>query len=228
MENAEQLPKMEQDVEAAFKRHQSIMPKVKQAYDEVIGKVFADLSPSDLEAFSAILLEKENSVLSTEELVNTMRTQMAIVLGKMNQSFFDRNDVENKLVTLEVLKEKFASYEGKDWFVDIHIQSATQPLEFIFTLRNSLSPEELTRPLRMRLLDSSIRFMERQLEAQQKHLEISMAKSQANRERLQSMQNERVKLTARMEQQTAQYKEIRPQLLELQHSINNSYLPPEN
>ncbi|KAH8257919.1 hypothetical protein KR038_002985 [Drosophila bunnanda] len=208
MENAEQVPKMEEDVEAAFKRHQSIMPQVKKAYDEVIGQVFADLSPSDLQAFSAILLEREKSVLSTEELVNTMRTQMTIVLGKMNQSFFDRNDVETKLVTLEVLKEKFAPYQGKEW--------------------TSLSPEEITRPLRMRLLDSSIRFMERQLEAQQNQLDISMAKSKANRERLQTLQNERVKLTAKMEQQTAQYKEIRPQLLELQHSINNSYLPPEN
>ncbi|KAH8301438.1 uncharacterized protein Nnf1a [Drosophila kikkawai] len=207
MENVEQLAKMEEDVEAAFKRHQSIMPQVKQEYDKVIGQVFADLSPSDLQAFSDILLEHEDSVLDTEELVNTMRTQMTTVLGKMNQFFFDKNDVENKLVTLEVLKEKFAPYEGKDW--------------------NSLSPEELTRPLRMRLLDSSIRFMERQLEAQQKDLEISMAKSKANRERLQTVQNERVKLTAKMEQQTAQYKDIR-QLLELQHSINNSYLPPEN
>ncbi|XP_020806767.1 uncharacterized protein LOC110182930 [Drosophila serrata] len=208
MENAEQVHKMEDDVEAAFKRHQRIIPQVKKAYDEAIGQVFADLSPSDLQAFSAILLQHENSVLSTEELVTNMRTQMTIVLGKMNQSFFDRNDVENKLVTLEVLKEKFAPYEGKDW--------------------TRLTPEELTRPVRMRLLDSSIRFMERQLEAQQKQLEISMAKSKANRERLQSVQNERVKLTAKMEQQTAQYKEIRPQLLELQHSINNSHLPPEN
>jgi len=35
-----------------------------------------------------------------------------------------------------------------------------------------VSPEELTRPLRMNSLDLSIRFMERQIKTQEKELEV--------------------------------------------------------
>ncbi|KAH8372805.1 hypothetical protein KR009_005174 [Drosophila setifemur] len=242
--------KNEEEIEAQFVRHQGIISQVKHAYEEAIGQVFADLrqenylvrqfninvqfdcSSADLEAFAAIQAGQGDSYLATDELVNELRRQMTAILTKMNQHFFDSNDVENKLMTLEVLKEKFAPHAGKDWNV------------------NGMSPEEVTRPLRMRFLDSSIRVMERKLEAQQKELEvcfpsyqlieilisqinylyfqIALAKSIANRKRFQTVQNERVKCNVKMEQQMAQYKELEPQLLQLEKSINNSFLPPDS
>lgn len=90
-------------------------------------------SPSDLRAFSAIIAEHEDSILDTEKLVNTMRTQMTTILANVTRNFFDGNDIENKLVTLEVLKAKFAPYEGKDWSVD-NQKYSLQLLDFISTL----------------------------------------------------------------------------------------------
>ncbi|XP_017051177.1 uncharacterized protein LOC108094866 [Drosophila ficusphila] len=199
-----------EETEAAFKRHEGIGAQVKQAYDEAIGQIFSDLSPSDLDAWATIFEEHEDSSLDTESLINNTSSRMTKVVHEMNKCFFASNDVENKLITLEMLKEHFAAYEGKNW-------------KF-----NNISPEELTRPLRMRNLDFSLYFMQRQLEAQAKELEIGMFKSIANRERLQNVQNERVKLTAKIELHLCQYKDLKPQLIELDQAINNSYLAKEN
>ncbi|XP_017072716.1 uncharacterized protein LOC108108971 [Drosophila eugracilis] len=180
--------------EAAYKRHKGIGPQVRQAYDKAIGQIFAELSSSDLEEFKVLYEKHENSDLDTETIINSTRSLMTKVVLEMNQCFFEGNDVENKLATLEMLKELFARYEGKDWNV------------------NAAAPEELTRPLRMRSLDFSIHFMERQLEAQEKELEIAMAKSNANRERLKNVQDERVKLHVKIEEQLSLYREINQEI----------------
>ncbi|XP_033252362.1 uncharacterized protein LOC117191664 [Drosophila miranda] len=150
--NAEPDP---EDIEAAY-RHSQIVPEVKRAYQEAISKVFADLSAEDLAPFAAIHAEHGDTYLATDELVAAMRHKMTTILSKLNQHFFDNNDAENKLVVLEMLKEKFAPYEGHNWNV------------------NHLSPEEYTRPERRRLLDSSICVMERELAAQEKALEVCL------------------------------------------------------
>ncbi|EDV55327.1 uncharacterized protein LOC6547396 [Drosophila erecta] len=184
-----------EDSEAAFKRHESVGPQVKLAYEEAINKIFADLSGSDLQAWDAIYQEHENSALDTESIVDRTRSLMTKVVVEMNRCFFDSNDVANKLQTLEMLKEHFDAYEGKEW----NFYTA--------------APDELTRPLRMRYLDFSLEFMEQQLASQAKELEIAMAKSNAHRERLQNIHDERLKLSAIMEQQLSQYDKVKPDLI---------------
>ncbi|XP_017123156.1 uncharacterized protein LOC108143346 [Drosophila elegans] len=178
------------NAEAAFKRHQGIGLQVKQAYEEAIGQIFADLNCSDLDACEAIYRSDNESDLDTENLLNRTRNLMTKVVLEMNRCFFESNNVENKLTTLEMLKEHFAPYEGKDWNI------------------NAASPKHLTRPLRMRHLDFSLSFMDQQLESQEKQLEIAMAKSNENRQRLQKMQDERVKLKAKIEHQLLQYQKF--------------------
>ncbi|XP_017003224.2 uncharacterized protein Nnf1a [Drosophila takahashii] len=201
-----------EDAEAAFKRHEGIVTQVKQAYEETIEKIFGDLSPSDLEACAAIYEEHEDSALDTEDIINRTRCLMTKAVLKLNGCFFDSNDVGNKLTSLEMLKEHFAQYEGKDWHWNF----------------NTTAPEELTRPLRMRYMDFSLNFMEQQLESQEKELEIAMAKSKANRERIHKVQDERLKLSAQLEQQLSQYQEIKPEIIKLEQTINDSYLTTEN
>lgn len=46
-----------------------------------------------------------------------MRTKIVQVLSQINEHFFVANDVGKKLITLEVLKEKFAAYEGHNWYL---------------------------------------------------------------------------------------------------------------
>ncbi|XP_017132083.1 uncharacterized protein LOC108149177 [Drosophila elegans] len=193
---------MEEETETAFERHQAIIPQVKKAYDEVIQQIFADLSPSDLDVCAAILEEKEDTCLDTEQMINSTRRLMTKIVLDVNQCFFTGNDVKTKLTTLEMLKEQFAAHEGKDWNF------------------NGVSPEELTRPLRMHSLALSIRFMERQLKSQEKELEIAMAKSNANRQLVRDVQSERVKLGVIIQEQLAQYQEMMPQLIDIERSIN--------
>ncbi|XP_016989461.2 uncharacterized protein LOC108051758 [Drosophila rhopaloa] len=200
----------EEDSETVFQRHKGIGSQVKQAYEEAIGQMFANLNRSELDVFEAIFKEHEDYDLDTENLFNRTRNLMTKVVLEMNRCFFASNDVDNKLTTLEMLKEHFAPYEGKDWNF------------------NTVSPEKLTRPLRMRHLDFSIGFMEGQLKSQEKQLEIAMAKSIENRERLQDVQNKRVKLKAKIEQQLSQYQNIEPQLNKLDQLINNIFLTTEN
>ncbi|EDW48719.1 uncharacterized protein LOC6610094 [Drosophila sechellia] len=190
-----------EDSEAAFKRHESIGPKVKQAYEEAIKQIFADLSCSDMQAWDAIYQEHEQSALDTQSIVDRTRSLMTKVVLEMNRCFFASNDVPNKLQTLEMLKEHFAGYEGKKWNL------------------NTAAPDELTRPLRMRFLDFSLEFMEQQLASQAKELEIAMAKSNANRERLQHIHDQRLKLSAQMEQQLSQYEKVKPELIKLDETM---------
>lgn len=46
-----------------------------------------------------------------------------------------------------------------------------------------------------------------------------MRKSKENRARLQNIQNERVKLSAMMQQQSADYKEMTPKLIEINKKL---------
>ncbi|EDV57271.1 uncharacterized protein LOC6542934 [Drosophila erecta] len=199
----------EEASEAAFKRLQAIIPQVKQAYEEAIGQIFLDLSPSDLESCASILEAHESTRLDTEQVVNSTRRLMTKVVLDVNQCFFAGNDVETKLTTLEMLKEQFAPYKGKNWNF------------------NSLSPEELTRPLRMHNLELSIRFMEKQLQIQEKELEMAMNKSIQNRQLVHDVHAERVKVGCMMKEQMAEYEDIKPQLMEMERLINDLYLQEE-
>ncbi|EDX03261.1 uncharacterized protein LOC6730495 [Drosophila simulans] len=197
---------IEEDTEAAFKRLQAVIPQVKQAYEEAIGQIFSDLNSSDLESCASILEEHESTSLDTEQIVSSTRRLMTKIVLDVNQCFFSGNDVETKLTTLEMLKEQFAAHEGKNWNF------------------NSLSPEELTRPLRMHNLNLSIAFMEQQLKIQEKELEIAMAKSIKNRQLIHDVHAERLKVGCMMKQQMAEYQAIKPQLMEMERLINDSYL----
>ncbi|KAH8365100.1 hypothetical protein KR084_001718, partial [Drosophila pseudotakahashii] len=201
-----------EDAEAAFKRHEGIVSQVKQAYEEATGKIFVDLSPSDLEPCKVIYEEHEDSSLDTEDIINRTSGFMTKAVLELNGCFFDSNDVGNKLTTLEMLKEQFGQYEGKDWHWNF----------------NTTAPDELTRPLRMRYMDFSLNFMEQQLESQEKELEIAMAKSKANRDRILKVQDERLKLSAQLELQLSQYQEAKPELIKLEQTTNDSYLTTES
>lgn len=74
-------------------------------------------SPECLEPFASILLQHENTVLNKETVIERTRTKIAQVLSQINEHFYVANDVGKKLITLEVLKEKFAPYEGHHWYV---------------------------------------------------------------------------------------------------------------
>ncbi|XP_016992242.1 uncharacterized protein LOC108054007 [Drosophila rhopaloa] len=200
---------MEDDTEYAFKQHEAIIPQVIEAYDEAIQQIFADLSSSDLDVCAAILEENEDSCLDTTQIINSTRRLMTKIVLDVNQCFFAGSDVRTKLTTLEMLKEQFSNHEGKDW--NFH----------------SVSPEELTRPLRMHSLDLSIRFIERQLKVQEMELKIAIGNSKANRQIIRDVQSDRVKLGVMIQEQMAGYQEIKPQLIEIERSINDSHLPSE-
>ncbi|XP_017868759.1 PREDICTED: uncharacterized protein LOC108617466 [Drosophila arizonae] len=187
----------EPNIEEAFQRHSPIAVKVKGEYEKALIDLFADMGPICLEPFAAILLEHENTILNKDTLIERVRMRMSQLLPKINENFFISNDVGKKLITLEVLKEKFEPYKGTNWQV------------------HKLTPEERTRPVRMRLMDSSIRFIQKQINAQEKAIEIALAKSKENRERIQNIQNERVKLYALMQQQMGYYEEMEPKLMDL-------------
>lgn len=68
-----------------------------------------------LEPFAAILLEHENTILNKDTLIERVRARMSQVLPKINDNFFVSNDVGKKLITMEVLKEKFEPYKGTNW-----------------------------------------------------------------------------------------------------------------
>jgi len=53
-----------------------------------------------------------------------------------------------------------------------------------------------------------------------------MAKSIENRQRIQDVQAERVKVGHLIKERMAQYQEIKPQLTEIERSINNLHMPP--
>ncbi|EDW61396.1 uncharacterized protein Nnf1a [Drosophila virilis] len=197
MSQPARMPVSEPNIEEAFKRHSPIAGKVKAEYDKALMEIFADMGAMCLEPFAAILLEHENTILNKDTLIERVRARMSQALPKINDHFFVSNDVGKKLITMEVLKEKFEPYKGTSWNV------------------HKLTPEERTRPVRMRLMDSSIRFIQKQIVSQEKAIGIAMAKSRENRERIQSIQNERVKLYALMHQQTGYYKEMKPKLMEL-------------
>jgi len=57
--------------------------------------------------------------------------------------------------------------------------------------------------------------------------QIAMTKSIENRQRIQDVQAERVKVGHLIKERMAQYQEIKPQLTEIERSINNLHMPPK-
>ncbi|XP_016957412.1 uncharacterized protein LOC108029566 [Drosophila biarmipes] len=201
-----------EEIEAAFKGHQGTGSQVKKAYEEAIEKTFVDLSASHLEECEAIYEQHEESALDTEYIINRIRSLMTKAVFDLNSCFFASNNLEKKIATLEMLKEQFAHYEGKNWCWNF----------------NTAVPDKLTRPLRMRCLDFSLNFVEQQLKSQEKELEIATAKYNDNRDRVQNLLDERLKLNAKMKQQLSEYNLLKPELIKIGQLINNSYLKTEN
>lgn len=74
-------------------------------------------SPECLEPFASILLQHENTVLNKDTVIERTRARIVQVLSQINEHFYVANDVGKKLITLEVLKEKFEPYKGHSWYV---------------------------------------------------------------------------------------------------------------
>lgn len=201
MSQPTKITSSESNIEETYNRHKPIAAKIQEEYDKALKDVFADMSAACLEPFADILLKHDNTILNKDTLIERMRSRMSKVLPLEHEKFFVANDVGKKLITLEVLKEKFEPYKGTSWNV------------------HKMTPEERTRPVRMRLMDSSIRYIQEQLNSQEKALQTAIAKSKQNRERLQNIQNDRVKLNALMQQQSAYYKQMTPKLLDIQKTL---------
>ncbi|ALC42526.1 Nnf1a [Drosophila busckii] len=185
------------DIAESVNKHNPTANQLKEEYDDALANIFTELSGECLEPFAAILLEHENTILTKDSTIERMRQRMSQLLSQISEQFWSANDVANKLITLEVLKEKFEHCKGTNWNVP------------------AMSPEERTRPVRMRLMGKSIRFLENQIASQEKALEIALTKSRENRERIQHIQNERIKLNALMQQQSDTNREIVPKILDL-------------
>ncbi|KAH8280274.1 hypothetical protein KR018_001325, partial [Drosophila ironensis] len=157
----------------------------------------------NLKAFIAVQKGHGDTVADTKALINNMREKMFDVVMKMNKHFFESNEVETKLLALELLKERFGTFEGREWNV------------------NDMLPNELTRHVRIQILDSSIRYLERKLAPQKLELEAMLAESKATRARIQEIQNERVRLTAFMERQMEEVQAWRSQEEDLREDMGD-------
>lgn len=105
-----------ENVEANYDKYKDFGDKVFRKYEDLYKQMWSKLQPVHLEPFAKILLEHENIALKgQDELTETIRNNLQQQMQQALQNFWHSNSVSEALISLELCKEKFKSYEGHKW-----------------------------------------------------------------------------------------------------------------
>ncbi|KAM7345487.1 nnf1a [Cochliomyia hominivorax] len=191
-----------ENIEANYDKYKDFGDKVFQKYVTIYKQMWSKLNPTHLEPFAKILMERENIVLKgQDELTETIRNNLQKQMQQALQNFWQSNGVSEALISLELCKEKFKSYEGHKWNMD------------------AKTPWERTRPIRMRFKENRLRYLQEQLNFQNKELEKVLQENIGLRKHIQDVKHERVHLLETIANIRKENEEARMEIIKLQEEI---------
>lgn len=115
-------PGKKENVEANFEKFKNFGNIVLEEYSNLYTQMWSNLKSEHMEPFVKTLLEHENIALKGQtELVETIRKNLQQQTQQVLNNFWHSNSVSEALISLEMCKEKFKSYEGQKWYVELMI-----------------------------------------------------------------------------------------------------------
>lgn len=105
-----------EDVEENLAKYKDFGEQVRKEYEELYSVMWSNLNESHLEPFAKVLLERENNQLKgSEQIIEGIRKNLQAQMINALHNFWHGNGVSESLISLEMCKEKFKSYEGHKW-----------------------------------------------------------------------------------------------------------------
>ncbi|XP_065368236.1 uncharacterized protein Nnf1a [Calliphora vicina] len=191
-----------ENVAANYEKFKGFGDKVYQEYDTLYKQMWSKLNAVHLEPFAKILLERENIALKgQDELTETIRHNLQNQMQQALHTFWHSNSVSEALISLEMCKEKFKSYEGHKWNMD------------------DKTPWERTRPTRMRFKENRLRYLQAQLNFQNKQLDEVLQENIALRKNIQDVKHQRIYLMESMGNFRKKIQLAKTEIMELQQQI---------
>ncbi|KAI8119124.1 hypothetical protein FF38_02019 [Lucilia cuprina] len=170
-----------ENVAANYQKFAGFGDNAYKEYETIYKQMWSKLNAGHLEPFAKILMERENIALKAqEELTDTIRQNLQQQMQQALHNFWISNGVSEALISLEMCKEEFKSYEGHKWNMD------------------DKSPWERTRPIRMRFKEKRLRYLQAQLNFQNKQLDEVMQENIALRKQIQDVKHQRIYLMESM------------------------------
>lgn len=105
-----------ENIEANFEKFKNFGSFVYEEYSNLYRRMWSTLKPEHMEPFVETLLQYENIALKDQsELVETIRKNLQLQTEQVFDNFWHSNSVSEALISLEMFKEAFKSYEGQKW-----------------------------------------------------------------------------------------------------------------
>uniref|UniRef100_A0A1A9VGA4 Uncharacterized protein n=1 Tax=Glossina austeni TaxID=7395 RepID=A0A1A9VGA4_GLOAU len=189
----------QQDLVAQYDRFKDFGENARKTYEQLYREMMFSLNVEHLEPFNRVLLKNDEvQIKNMESVIEHMRQKLLEKLLKKWNDFWLSSGVSESLISLEMYKEKFKEYEGKDWKIW------------------NKSPEELTRPIRMQLNGNRIRYLQLQLDYQRDQLDQVLQENIEHRKKLEEIALQRTQLMKMMEEYEKKFELDKPEILRLQ------------
>uniref|UniRef100_A0A1A9ZYB4 Uncharacterized protein n=1 Tax=Glossina pallidipes TaxID=7398 RepID=A0A1A9ZYB4_GLOPL len=189
----------QEDVVAQQDRFKDFGENARKTYEQLYREMMFSLNVEHLEPFNKVLLKNnEVQIKNMENVIEHMRQKLLEKMLKKWNSFWLSSGVSESLISLEMYKEKFKEYEGKDWKIW------------------DKSPKELTRPIRMHLNEKLIRYLQLQLDYQRNQLDQVLQENIEHRKKLEEIALQRTQLMKVMEEYEKKFELDKPEILRLQ------------
>ncbi|KAL9921179.1 nnf1a [Glossina fuscipes fuscipes] len=187
-----------QDLAAQYDRFKDFGENARKTYEQLYREMVFSLNAAHLQPFNRALLKSDDlQIKNMETVIGHMRQKLLEKLLKKWNDFWLGSGVSESLISLEMYKEKFKEYEGKDW-----------------KMWNK-SPKELTRPIRMHLNGNRIRYLQLQLDYQREQLDQVLQENVEHRKKLQEIALQRTQLLKIMEEYEKKFELDKPEILRL-------------
>ncbi|XP_011290977.2 uncharacterized protein LOC105261578 [Musca domestica] len=191
-----------ENVEDNFIKLQDFGENVRQEYERLYNEMWTGLKESHLEPIAKTLMEREKIVLKhREQIVQSVRNNLQKQMINTLNNFWHNAGVSEALISLEMCKEKFKSYEGHSWNLD------------------NKTPLERTLPIRMQFKEKRLRYLQAQLKYQQTQLDEVMQENKSLRQQIHEVKDKRVYLMELLGDYRKQLVVAKPEILRLQMKL---------
>ncbi|XP_053963850.1 uncharacterized protein LOC128866860 [Anastrepha ludens] len=172
----------EHALEAKHRRLRELAEVVRTKYYEAYRQMVSELSPSHIDEFAAVLRDCQKHVVQNQdELTIEIREQLMRSLQSSLDRFWEEYSISNRIAELEMLKEQYKQFEGKEWNIQ------------------QMNPFQRTLPVRMRFKELRLHHLEKQLAHQDLQLETLLQINLRERARINYMEQLRKSMLMRLE-----------------------------
>uniref|UniRef100_A0A1A9WNX0 Uncharacterized protein n=1 Tax=Glossina brevipalpis TaxID=37001 RepID=A0A1A9WNX0_9MUSC len=192
----------QQELIDEYERFGDFVENVRKTYEKLYRELVLPINDAHLQPFTKIPLEKRGILIkNSNALIESLRERLLKHLLTTWNDFWVNGGVSESLILLQMYKEKCKRYEGKNWKMW------------------SKTPLERTRPIRMRLNENRIHYLEAQLQCQRQQLKEALENNAEHRKKVEEITIQRTLLTKAMENYEEKFELDKLKILRLQQDL---------